>query len=133
MTAEDVTGDDGTPQFEREEGAIVSGAIVEFRDVTTSWGDTTIMRVNDEETGLVDVWLSGSVLTKWREEMQPQVGETVGLKCLGKQPTKDGSNSYWNYYVEIDGRPRSKAAQAMNNPAQTKLDTGDGPDPFEDE
>jgi len=132
-TAADTMADDAQ-QFQREKGAVLFGTITEFRNVTTSWGDTTIMRVKDDAGELTDVWLSGKVLRDWYEEMQPQIGETVGMKCLGQIQSKSSDNTYWAYYVEIDGRPRSKTAQAMANPAQTKIKTDDDEaDPFEDE
>ena len=86
------------PSWSPQEGDVVCGKIVSYNKANTQYGEAIIAVVNDDKLGETSVWLSSTVLLDQFKRLRPKIGETVGVKYLGKHEEKN----YHRYYMTVD-------------------------------
>lgn len=90
-----------------EEGSVIVGTVT---DLGRGWSDYKndyypIVTVMDDKTQTeVAIHCFQTVLERKMKELKPKVGEKIGVKFLGKHPTKNGKNEVANYTVKVEGR-----------------------------
>lgn len=93
------------PTWQPEPDAMVAGVVLGIRTIDTQYGDATIMTVDDEDLGPIDVFLTSAVLRHWMKNDLPQVGDTVGIKAFGQvESTKNPGKYYWNMSAQVLNR-----------------------------
>ena len=89
-------------------GSLTYSPILRYGRATTAYGDSLVCVVDDDERGPVTVWLNTTVLLGQFRLLKPNVGETIGIKCLGKHPSGGVSpeRHCWRFAVRVDrGQP----------------------------
>ncbi len=123
-----------------EPGAVLVGTVT---DLGKGWSDYSggrnypIVTVEKDDGEKVAIHCFHTVLEKKMKELRPTVGEVIGVKFIGKQPTKDGTNEFANYNVKVKGRSvdiwgDTPAPVDLSEavPAATTSDTGEDEIPF---
>lgn len=122
------------------EGELIVGPLQDVRIVNTQYGEKTVITVTDQHGffGTVDIVLN-SVLQKQYDNLQPMIGETIGIKYLGQQISQSTGNTYKNYVLKVDrpdaAQPRLAGTQAAKPAAKpAAVATADNDiDPFAEE
>lgn len=111
-------------------GTSLVGTFLRYEMIATEYGESNIAVIEDMDDGTVwGVALFRTVLRKRFETLQPQPGDTLGVKYVGfVEPRAKGSNGYHNYVVRII---RNSADGQTALAADARTDTGaDGDIPF---
>lgn len=104
-----------SPSWKLEEGAIVVGKITSYSQALTSYGECWVCTIEEESSGPLSIWLTSTVLIDHFKKLKPQVGERIGIKCLGKHPEK----GYWRFIVRVDRpeeQPNFETIQGWDRP-----------------
>lgn len=80
----------------------VSGIIDEISTFEGEYGTVPVLAVLDEAGKEWRVFCFGSVLQNRMVELKPNVGDTIGIKFLGKEKSRNFSNDYRNYKVVLE-------------------------------
>lgn len=89
------------------EGSVIIGVVTEVNKGWDNYRESfypivTVKQDNDEETA---IHCFHAVLKNRILELQPNIGEKIGVKCLGKKPNKNNPrNSTMIYTVKVEGR-----------------------------
>lgn len=100
-------------------GESLVGRIVQYGTGQSSFGPVRTAIVEQDNGERVSLWLSSTVLLGLFREHRPKTGERIGLRFLGKHPTKN----YKRYALIVD-RPE---AELSFEPLGGEV--GDGLDP----
>jgi hypothetical protein len=90
-------------------GEILVGRVVGYDTITGQYSPCRAAIVEREDgSGRVTVWLSALVLQDLFAKQQPEVGEQIGLRYLGKHPAK----GYKRFALIVDrgARPAERAS-----------------------
>jgi len=113
-----------------EPGTTLIGIYQRTETIFTSMGEAELAVIEDVDDGTVyGVLLGRSVLKKRFETLEPQPGDTIGLKYIGMvTPKGKDSRPYHNYVMKVmrGGAPVA-AAEPRGGPAD---DDDDGTLPF---
>ena len=83
-----------------EAGEELIGTLVEGEWVTTQYGDTRVLTVEDDEGALHTVWVSGVVFQNEIDRLHPAPGSIIGIRFTGKHESKKpGGNAYNGWAV----------------------------------
>lgn len=93
---------DPAPWTPEKAGDSIIGEIEAVGQRTGDYGPYTIITVLDNEGEAFNVAGFGQVLARKFEELQPQVGEKIGVQYLGEVKNKKGTSTYKNWLVMID-------------------------------
>ena len=93
-------------------GATLVGELVGWETIVTDFGEAKIAVIVDEEDDhRYGVALFRSVLKKRFEQLEPRIGDTIGVKYVGIQPPRTkGANEYHNYVVKVIPAAGSRGA-----------------------
>jgi hypothetical protein len=82
-----------------EVGESLIGRVEGYRRVKTKYGPTQIVKLYLTDTGeRRQLWISHTVLRSRFNDLQPEIGETIGIRRLEDHVDP----SYANYLVEVD-------------------------------
>lgn len=89
-----------------KDGDVIIGTV---QEVTKGWSDYTdtyypIVVIKPDDGDAVSVHAFHAVLRNRLTELRPVVGETLGIKYVGKQKSKDGKRDVTVYIVKVEGR-----------------------------
>jgi hypothetical protein len=116
---------------EDEAGATLVGTLRGVETIATRLGEAQIAVIEDAEDGRQwGVMLGRTVLRKRWELLNPQPGDTIGLKYVGwAEPRSKDQQGYHNYVLRVlRGGPLAPPVSAMS---PIPADTGDDDDlPF---
>jgi len=104
-----------------EPGTTLVGTLLGIETIATSLGEARIAHIEDADDGHVwGVMIERSVLKNRFEQLQPQTGDTLGIKYIGQvEPRTKGGNAYHNYVVRVirgATPPAAAVAQPVNRP-----------------
>lgn len=115
------------PSWSVKEGEKVVGLLKEYQKAFTPYGEAWVCQIDDENRGMISVWLTHTVLLDWFKKLKPKVGERIGIKCNGKHLEK----GYWQFKVMVDRdepeAPDFDSLKAWDNPGEFN---GSEPMPF---
>ena len=120
---------------EDEPGTTLVGLLLRYETIVTDYGESQVAVIEDEQGTIWGVALFRTVLKKRFETINPQPGDTVGLKYVGfVEPRTKGQNGYHNYVLRVvrgegDAPPRTAMA-ADARPAAAASEAEDGELPF---
>jgi len=120
------------PTWYPRPGAIICGQLLRYDRAGTAFGNSLVCVIDDDQEGPCTVWLNATVLLDQFKRYKPKVGETVGIKCLGKHPEK----GYWRFVVRVDrGQPELDLDTVQAVDAHLVDEELEDPfeDPFEDQ
>lgn len=114
-------------------GTSLVGTFLRYETIVTEFGESNIAVIEDEDDGTVwGVALFRTVLKKRFEAIQPQAGDTVGVKYVGfAEPRNKDARGYHNYVVRIirnsSNGQTALAADARTDPVSGSSDDGELP------
>jgi hypothetical protein len=84
-------------------GTTLVGTLLRFESIVTNFGEMKIAVIEDADDGTTwGVGLGRAVLKKKFETLDPQPGDTVGLKYVGfSEPRSKDANGYHNYAMKV--------------------------------
>jgi hypothetical protein len=92
--------DDLPPAWKPIPGEVLVGQVEGYDTYVGKYGESKVCFLRDQASGsLVSVYLSSTVLFNEFKKLRPKVGETVGIRYLGKV---DGDDGYHRYKVIVD-------------------------------
>jgi hypothetical protein len=98
-------------------GTTLVGTFVRYESIVTQFGEMKIAVIQDADDDTVwGVGLGRTVLKKKFDTLEPQPGDSIGLKYVGfTEPRSKDSNGYHNYAMHVrhtgaDGPVRAEAA-----------------------
>lgn len=117
---------------EDEPGTTLVGTLLRYETIVTDYGESQVAVIEDADDGTVwGVALFRTVLKKRFETINPQPGDTVGLKYVGfVEPRTKGQNGYHNYVLRVVRGGGGEAVAADARPAAANAGDGDGDLPF---
>lgn len=88
-------------------GTTLFGTLLRFETIVTDYGPSQVAVVEDADDGTVyGVALFRAVLKKRFETLNPQPGDSIGLKYVGlAEPRTKGANAYHNYVLKVMRNP----------------------------
>jgi len=88
---------------EDEPGTTLVGTLLRYETIVTDYGESQVAVIQDAEDDTVwGVALFRTVLKKRFDTLNPQPGDTVGLKYVGlAEPRNKGANAYHNYVLRV--------------------------------
>lgn len=103
-------------------GTTLVGVLRRYEAIVTDYGESRIAVIEDEGGTEWGVALFRSVLKKRFETLDPQPGDTIGLKYVGfQEPRTKGANGYHNYVMRV---LRASGQTALAADARTPADGG---------
>jgi len=86
-----------------EPGTTLVGTLLRYETIVTDYGESQVAVIQDAEDETVwGVALFRTVLKKRFDTLNPQPGDTVGLKYVGlAEPRNKGANAYHNYVLRV--------------------------------
>jgi len=108
------------------EGDVLIGTVKCYGQGQNQYGPVRICTVEQEEGGLVSVWLSSTVLLSLFRQQKPKVGERIGIKYAGKHPEK----GYKMYTLIVDRGDITPDFEPLGGEIPVEFDPEDpfGPD-----
>ena len=106
---EDLDKEQEIPQaWEPKDNEKIIGILVGKSENVGKYGSTAYRLRKAEDNEIVTVWGS-AVLDKKMVEQDAQMGDTIGIKFLGKKTGKDNKTTYKDYTVLVEkpGKPKS--------------------------
>ena len=91
-------GNEYPPTWYLAEGSKIVGKIKRYDKAYTIYGEAWICQIEDDEKGLLSVWLTHAVLIDRFKKLKPKLGERIAIKCFGKHSEK----KYWRFKVIMD-------------------------------
>lgn len=115
---------------EDQPGTTLVGTLLRYETIVTDFGESQVAIIEDADDGTVwGVALFRTVLKKRFEQINPQPGDTLGLKYVGfVEPRTKGQNGYHNYVLRVvrgsgggeavaaDARPAAAAGEGSELP-----------------
>lgn len=98
------------PDLEPKHPNPVSGVIDDISTFEGEFGAVPVLGVIDDSGKEWRVFCFGSVLQNRVVETKPEVGDTIGIKYLGKEKSRNFSNDYRNYKVIVEKADKKAAA-----------------------
>lgn len=110
-------------------GDSLGGRLLSGEWVSTKYGETPVITVEEPDGTVKEAWLGNAMLTSWINDEAPAIGATVLIVFDGKRPTKDPSIEYnaytcvtdkydYNHWLESYQKMQLKKAQFdAQNPA----------------
>ena|SRR5215510_6623025 len=88
---------------EDEPGTTLVGTLLRYETIVTDYGESQVAVIEDADDQTVwGVALFRTVLKKRFDTLNPQPGDTVGLKYVGlAEPRNKGANAYHNYVLRV--------------------------------
>jgi len=86
-----------------EPGTTLVGTLLRYETIVTDYGESQVAVIQDAEDNTTwGVALFRTVLKKRFDTLNPQPGDTVGLKYVGlAEPRNKGANAYHNYVLRV--------------------------------
>jgi len=111
-------------------GTTLVGTLLRYETIVTDYGESQIAVIEDADDDTVwGVALFRTVLKKRFETINPQPGDTIGLKYVGfVEPRTKGQNGYHNYVLRVIRGGGGEAMAADARPAAAN--DGDDDLPF---
>lgn len=105
-----------------EPGDKLIGTIISIDEGTSGeWGPYPLLEVEQGDGTCIALHAFHSVLRNAIASKRPQVGDTIGVKYIGKVNPKGGGNAYENYRVQIE---RAAGAPEIDWDAHEKASAG---------
>ena len=81
--------------WDPKEGDDLYGVLLDGKWVTTQFGDTRVLNVEDDDGQVWTVWASNKMLALAVERLAPKLGSYIGIKFSGlKDPKTPGGRQY---------------------------------------
>lgn len=112
--------DDGAATWSPTEADELVGVLTEKKTVETKRGPVTLLKIQDEDGNLFQVWCNRASLKNIVEEYDEDliVGRTVGLRTEGEKKI-DGNKTFFPYEIgfgdELVGATSNRAASTNSN------------------
>ena len=106
------------PGEDKAEGDKLSGVIVERYQRDGDWGPYDVLEIRDA-AGDLFAWSAFGTVAKSRiEEKNPQPGDSIGIKYLGKkEPKSSKGKPYDDWKMVLEKSPQNVAAASSAAPA----------------
>jgi len=106
MTLEDRLEADLAPAWrpDKDDSAVLVGEIVDIDEGTSDYDPYPLLTIRQDDGTELAVHAFHTVLKNELIRQRPKIGERIGIKYLGEQPTKPGSKfkSFIGYKVKVD-------------------------------